>query len=236
MKVSWNKLPTKVISELLQDVKATAPKVLEAFSKEVEVSARKNFNRAVNDISGGNPYITVVRTVSGLNAKITCMGEQVLFAEFGAGIFNSYAEKYIESHFAISRANVLYYVQGHYRTIAFTTRGFTNGGMTETMPRPAGIYPLGQYEGRGKETWGQLFGTYVNMRKNQGYSSQGINEYWVRPSQNGRMANRESRVHKPNGEVREGVVWTMGTKPVRGLYRARNTAINKLQSGRLNIK
>jgi len=215
IKVSWNKLPEKVIDELLQDVKATVPKVLEAFSKEVEVSARRNFTVAIDEISGDNPFITVSRVVSGNNAKITCSGEQVLFAEFGAGLQNSYKERevYVENHFAISRSNTLYYVQGHYKTIGYNAKGFKNSGMTETMPRPAGIVQLGHY-GKGH----------------------GINEFWFRPSTNGRVGSMETWKRKRNGEIDPRYVWTMGTKPVRGLYRARNTAINKLQSGRLKIK
>lgn len=220
MKVSWNKLPSKVITELLQDVKATAPKIVEAFSKEVEVSARRNFNRAINDISGDNPYISVVRTVSGLNAKITCSGEQVLYAEFGAGLLNKYAEKeiYVESHFAISKSNTLYYVQGHYRTVGYNAKGFKDMGETEIMPRPQGIGALGH----NPEAWHT--------------PSWGINDFWFRKTTNGRTGSMETLKKKRNGEIDDRYVWTMGTKPVRGLYRARNTAINKLQSGRLNIK
>lgn len=214
MKVSWNIKPTKLIAELLKDVKATQPKILEAFSKEVEVNARRNFNRAVEDISGDNPYISVVRTVSGNTAKISCIGEQVLFAEFGAGTQNSYYEKdiYVESHFAGTGSHT-YYVQGYYRTVGYNAKGFKSGGIEEYMPRPSGIVGLGEYgKGHGKD------------------------DFWVRPTLNGRMANRETLVHGRNGEVRNGVLWTMGTKPVRALYRARNTAINKLVSGRLKIK
>ena len=236
IKVSWEKLPTKVIDELMRDVKATAPKVLEAFSKEVEVSARRNFNRAINDISGDNPYVEVVRRISGNNATITCYGEQVLFAEFGAGKSNAYIENeiYVESHFAISSKNVLYYVQGYYKVIGLNARGFRNFGRTETMPRPWGIVPLGEYHSSLKGGYGNYYMSVWNGKQYNG--SQGKNDFWVRPTQNGRMANRETHVHKKNGEIRPNVVWTMGTKPVRALYRARNTAINKLQSGRLKIK
>lgn len=215
LKIKFNIAPEKLADNLLKDVKATAPKVVEAFSREVEVSARRNFDNALLDISGDNPYINVQRTVSGNKAIISCSGEQVLFAEFGAGLQNTYREKevYVESHFAISRSNTLYYVQGHYKTIGLRARGFTNMGTTENMPRPAGIVGLGHY-GKGL----------------------GVLEYWVRPSLNMQKAHGESNVHKKNGDIKQGVLWTQGTKPVRGLWRARNTAINKLVSGRLKIK
>jgi len=217
LKFSFKQDPQKLIDELMQDVKATMPKLVDAFSREVEVNARKNFNRAVNDISGDNPYVSVSRTVSGNNAKIICGGEQVLYAEFGAGLQNSYREKevYVESHFAISRSNTLYYVQGHYRTIGLNAKGFAYKGMFEDLifyERPQGIVPLGNYGVHGKD------------------------DFWFRPSTNGRTGSMEAIKKKRNGELDPRYVWTMGTVPVRGLCRARNTAINKLQSGRLNIK
>lgn len=215
LKIKFNIAPEKIADNLLKDAKTVGNKVLEAFSREVEVSARRNFDSALLDISGDNPFIAVQRTVSGNKAIISCSGEQVLFAEFGAGLQNSYRERevYVESHFAISRSNVLYYVQGHYKTIGLNARGFSNLGKDENMPRPAGIVGLGEY-GRGL----------------------GVLDYWVRPSTNMQKAHGESNVHKKNGEIKQGVLWTQGTKPVRGLWRARNTAINKLQSGRLKIK
>lgn len=216
IKVSWTKLPEKVIDELMQDVKATAPKVLEAFSKEVEVSARRNFNRAINDISGDNPYISVVRTVSGNNAKITCSGEQVLYAEFGAGIRNADREVYVDCHVA-NRGGNTYFVEGHTKTISLTTLKDTI--TKQYMPRPAGIGDLG----------------YNPMAWHT--PSWGINSFWFRPSQNGRYSPTMERIkEKPNGELDPRYMFTTGTKPVRALWRARNTAINKLASGRLKFK
>jgi len=213
LKFSWNKLPQSIADQLLNDVKESAPRILEAFSKEIEVNARKNFNQAVNDISGDNPYITVVRRISGLNATISCIGEQVLFAEFGAGQQNAYYEKTIQvkSHF-ITNAYGTFYVKAHERTIGINAKGFKSGGTVETMPRPSGIVNLGEY--------------------GKGY---GKDDYWFYYSVNGRLTNREVlwRMSNLNGMY---VIKTEGTPPIRALYRARNTAINKLQSGRLKIK
>jgi len=215
MKVSWNIDPQQLVKNILDNVKATAPKIVDAVSREIEINARKNFNQAIDDISGDNPYVSVSRVVSGNRATVMCIGEQVLFAEFGAGSQNTYNEitSTIGDYSKVSSKGNTFTVKGYDRTIVYSARGFANGGMTEKAPRPNGIVPLGTY-GKG---WG-------------------VNEYWVRPTQNGRLANRETRVHKPNGEVRDNVAWTMGTKPVRALWRARNTAKNKLLSGRLNIK
>ena len=220
IKFKWNKNPDDVIKHLLEDVKATQPKLIEAMSKEIEVNARKNFNRAVDDISGDNPYVVVSRVVNGNRATISCSGEQVLYAEFGAGLLNKYREKeiYVESHLAISRSNNLFYVQGHYKTIGYNARGFKNSGETEIMPRPAGIGELG----------------HNPMAKHT--PSWGINDFWFRPSTNGRVSSMETWKRKKNGDIDPNYVWTTGTRPVRALYRARETARNKLLSGRLKIK
>ncbi len=210
MKVSWNIDPQKLVKNIEKNVKASAPKIVDAVSKEIEVNAKRNFNRAIPEIGADNPYIVVSRVVNGNSATIRCIGEQVLFAEFGAGLHNSYFERTITID-NYTRGN--FSVKGYDRTIVFSARGFSKGGMKELMPRPSGIVQLGKY--------------------GKGY---GVNEYWVRPTTNGRLASRETNVHKRNGEMRNDVIWTMGTKPVRALWRARNTALNKLFSGRLNIK
>lgn len=243
MKVSWNIKPEKLGKDLLNDVKATMPKVLEAFSQEVEVNARKNFIKAIPDISGDNPYVSVSRTISGKTATISCSGEQVLFAEFGAGIFNSFKEidVFVPEHTATTSSGATYRVKGYTKTLLINARGFKAGGLEEKLPRPNGIYPLGEYAGRvyfngsnnlSNEQWN--YALYWANRT--GFGSQGKNPFWVRSTTNGRKANGESNVHDRNGNVRTGVVWTQGTKPVRGLWRARQTAINKLNSGRLKIK
>lgn len=221
MKVSWNIKPEKLGKDLLNDVKATMPKVLEAFSQEIEVNARKNFIKTIPDISGDNPYVSVSRTIIGNTATISCSGEQVLFAEFGAGIFNSFKEidVYVPEHTATTSSGATYRVKGYTKTLLINARGFKAGGLEEKYPRPSGIDPLGEYR----------YHRYAN-------GSMGKNMFWVRSTTNGRRANRESNVHDRNGNVKTGVVWTQGTKPVRGLWRARQTAINKLNSGRLKIK
>jgi len=215
VKAKWNIKPTDIIKSIQADIEATVPKVLDAFSREIEVNAQKNFNDALIDISGDNPYVWVERTVGKNKARVKCVGEQVLFAEFGAGINNSFTEKdiLVGEHSRVSSSGATFRVKGHTRTIVYSARGFKNGGMEETIQRPAGIVPLGTY-GKG----------------------QGQNLFWVRPMRNGRYGSKESQVHKKNGDIRNDVVWTEGTRPVRGLWRARNTAISKLGSGRLNVK
>lgn len=215
MKVSWNINPKKLGDNLLKEVKAVMPKVLEAFSKEVEDNARRNFNREIIDISGDNPYIVVSRKVSNNQATISCSGEQVLFAEFGAGIFNSAKEIDIEGYTATTPQGTTYTVKGYSKIIPLKSRGFTNSGTKDLFPRPNGIDELGHYR----------FHRYKN-------GSMGMNYKWVRHTDNGRIGSNEELDR--NG--RTDIVWTKGTRPVRGLWRARNTAINKLDGGRLKIK
>ena len=231
MKVSWNIQPSKLGNDLLADVKASMPKILEAFSKEVENNARKNFNKAVPEISGDNPYVVVSRKVSGNQATISCSGEQVLFAEFGAGIFNSFKEidVYVPEHTATTSSGATYRVRGYTKTLLINARGFKAGGLKEKYPRPFGIVPLGQYHSSLQGGYGNYYMTVWNGKKYAG--SRGMNEFWVRHTDNGRMGNNENAVRG-----RSDVVWTKGTRPVRGLWRARNTAISKLVNGRLKIK
>lgn len=214
IKATWNIDPQKLIKNIIKNVEAGAPKIVDAVSKEIEVNARRNFNRAINDISGENPYVVVSRSLNGKSATITCIGEQVLFAEFGAGSLNAYKEitTTINDYSRQSSKGNSFVVKGYDRTIVYSATGFKNGGMTEYMPRPSGIVPLGKYgKGHGKD------------------------DYWFYYSVNGRLANREVlwRMSNLNGMY---VIKTEGTPPIRALYRARNTAINKLQSGRLKIK
>lgn len=99
--------------------------------------------------------------------------------------------------------------------------GFDRNTATEVAPRPAKIDPLGHYH---LSRWGR---------------SQGIKEFWVRPSRDGipNVAIGEQEVHTRNrhtGEitgVRDDVVWTQGHPPVRALWRARNNALAKLFKG-----
>ncbi len=118
----------RIINQLKQQHKKLSDSVLEAVSKEIERNAKRNFRQEIENISGDNPYVDVTRTISNGEATIECGGEQVLFAEFGAG------------------TNNLYYMNGLGLDM-LSTRSFQyiDGEPTEIAPRPEGIVPLGEY-------------------------------------------------------------------------------------------
>lgn len=61
--------------------------ISEQVSKDIEKSARSNFNRARIEVPADDPNVVVVRQrLSNKEALISCSGEQVIFIEFGAGV------------------------------------------------------------------------------------------------------------------------------------------------------
>ena len=88
-----------------------------------------------------------------------------------------------------------------------TTSSFKmiGGTLTELAPRPTGIVELGNY-GKGL----------------------GKNDYWIRPTRTMMLKGRESYVRRADGSIKYGVLWTMGTRPMRALWRARNSALDKI--------
>ena len=172
-------------------VKRLEREVVEQVSSDIEKSARRNFNSARNKVSTDNPYVEVIRTKNGQNsATVSCIGDQVLFIEFGVGLSNMFRPNGVSLSTGFS---------------------FDENNKIVEAQRPAGVVPLGQYgKGHGKDEW------------------------WVRPSATGipRLPT-EQQVHKrdKNGNIigfRTDVVWTSGHPPIRALWRARNSALQKL--------
>ena len=65
--------------------------IVDELALRIETGARRNFNKAVNDVSTDDPVVTVVRTKNGEGSHtITCSGRQVLFIEFGVGVDNAH--------------------------------------------------------------------------------------------------------------------------------------------------
>lgn len=79
----------------------------------------------------------------------------------------------------------------------------------ERQPRPVidGNYPANKLGGYGK--------------------GRGKDDYWVRPAQTINRGAGETAVLDRNGNVRQGVAWTIGHRPARALWRARFSAIQK---------
>lgn len=55
----------------------------------------------------------------------------------------------------------------------------------------------------------------------------GKDDYWVRPAKYVNRSAGETNVHDRNGNVKQGVAWTMGHRPARALWRARFSALQK---------
>ena len=57
----------------------------------------------------------------------------------------------------------------------------------------------------------------------------GKDDYWVRPAKYVNRSAGETNVHDRNGNIKQGVAWTMGHRPARALWRARYSAIQKFK-------
>ena len=212
--MTFSQQVSNLINKLKGDVQKIPSIVVEAVSKDMAQTAQRHFNTDLNDVGADDPYVVVSRSVNGNSAEVRCTGNQVLFIEFGAGAQNSFrnADNYLRlgavKNWEGIKEQTTIVVQGR----IIPAHGFKNYGLTEIAPRPTGIVPLGQY--------GHKRGQY---------------DYWVRPTRTMVKKNREGYVHTANG-IKNGVLWTMGTYPKRALWRARNSAIGKLLSGRLKLK
>lgn len=169
--------------------------VVTQITEKTSRNAQSGFNKFEVNASTDNPQVSVFHTITNhgdeTEGTVICAGFQVLFIEFGVGVNNSTPKNAGESN--TSKA-----WNGSESAI-----GFIEQGSIETMPRPAGIVPLGQY---GKKN--------------------GREDYWIRPSALG-IPNEyagESHVLKKNGEPRTDVVWTLGHNPARALYTAYTNA------------
>jgi len=204
MKITLNQDVGALTKRIETDIDNLAVGVVDSLATSIEEGARKNFNRARGLISSDFDYVNVSRHVENKYAQtISCTGDQVLFIEFGVGVFNK------------SRYSVTEIVgwSGEHISWKYTERpnfGFKlkQNRLIEEAPRPRGIVELGHY--------------------GKGY---GMDDFWIRPSKTG-MPNTyigESSVHKKNGGIRSDVVWTKGHPPMRALWRAVRSAERNLR-------
>lgn len=70
-------------------VKDIKKAIVNDLSKDIEITARRNFARAVPLIPASDTFIDVWAIKNDDSFKIICGGTQVLFVEFGAGITHS---------------------------------------------------------------------------------------------------------------------------------------------------
>ena len=204
MKITLNKDINALAKRIEQDVDNFAVGVVDNLATSIEQGATRNFNKTRGLISSDFDYVSVTRSVNNKYSQtITCMGDQVLFIEFGAGAMNK------------SRYSATEIVGWHGEHISWKYVERPNFGfkikhnkLIEEAPRPSGIVELGHY--------------------GKGY---GMDDYWIRPSITG-IPNTyigESHVHKKNGEMRSDVVWTKGHPPMRALWRAVRNAVKNLR-------
>ena len=64
---------TKHLNDFIKGCKETANKFVDALSKDIETNARRNYNNAINEITGDDPYINVSRQVNGASATVIGM-------------------------------------------------------------------------------------------------------------------------------------------------------------------
>lgn len=118
-----------LINKYKKRVADAQKEVLESVSKDIERNAKLNFRRAEWEVPADDPRVYVSRHIIGNNrAEIVCGGDQVLFIEFGAGVFHQNETKSV------------------------VVVGETE---TEIAPRPDGIVTpgnYGQHRGRG-DSW-----------------------------------------------------------------------------------
>lgn len=121
----------KEITKHLENlVKKTAIQVVEKTAKETERMARRNFNEVKSEVPSDDPLVIVSRNRLGeTEQQILCIGNQVIFIEFGAGVHEQYRTK----------------------TIGLSENGLS---YVENAPRPIGVVNIGGYgKGHGKDDY-----------------------------------------------------------------------------------
>lgn len=130
----------QIISSLNKKVEDLEESLIRDIAKSVERSTRSNFNRTIPEVPADDPFVSVSSFSFGKSCAIQCIGSQVLFIEFGAGIMNRM--KSID----VYRGDTVYS-----KDIVGNGFAFVDNAITEVAPRPSGIVPLGEYgKGLGK--------------------------------------------------------------------------------------
>lgn len=130
----------QIISSLNKKVEDLEKELIRDVAKSVERSTRANFNRAIGEVPADDPFVSVSSFSFGKSCAIQCIGNQVLFIEFGAGSQNAQKEK------TVYRGDTEYS-----RLVLGNEFKFIDNKLTEVAPRPSGIVELGEYgKGLGK--------------------------------------------------------------------------------------
>lgn len=139
----------QIISNLKKKVEDLEKGLIRDIAKNVEKRTRTNFNSAIPEVPADDPFVQVSSFSWGKSCVIECRGNQVLFAEFGAGAQNVQQEK------TIYRGDTTYS-----RLMLGNGFKFVENKLTEVAPRPIGIVELGEYgKGLGKNNY-WIYRTY----------------------------------------------------------------------------
>ena len=130
----------EVEKELLRRVDRFRDSTVTNIVEKTTKDAQRNFNKFEVNASTDNPRVTVSHSMYETSGDVTsstvrCVGEQVIFIEFGVGYNNSLVKEAGRSGVGSWGGK-----SGNEGAI-----GFEEGGVTEIAPRPAGVVPLGQY-------------------------------------------------------------------------------------------
>ena len=124
----------KLTQDLTKKAHQKALSMLESVCGDIVKTTQLNFNREIPNIPADDPYVKVSQTPTFYVGKnmvgrtIKCVGNQVLFVEFGAGVHEQYRTKTL----AINENNEVF----------------------DYATRPSGIVPIGSYgKGRGQDDY-----------------------------------------------------------------------------------
>lgn len=94
MKITFNKQIRQVVDKIQKQIDDQTKEALERVVDYATVHAQNSFDRFVIEVPSDDPYVWVKRTQLSKTGKtkwsstISCIGNQVIFIEFGAGVYN----------------------------------------------------------------------------------------------------------------------------------------------------
>lgn len=195
---------TKFITKWLEKKVKEAKRDVEVEIAKIPIQAQTNYDRFQIEVPADDPRVDVLsyfkqdKDLSTMT--INCVGNQVLFIEFGAGQYY-YTEK---------------------ETILFKN--------DLSIPnRPVGIAPIGKYSSlvhRDRPT-GMDLNTW-NWTMNYMPISRGRDEFWFYKSRTGRTSENAHLVkYNKSGNP---IMITRGNRPSRSLYRAVGMAMRRIRT------
>ena len=142
----------KKIEDIKNEIEKIGERVAQDLAYEIRYEAQRNFDNFIPEVSADYPEVRVfVNKETSKSYEIECVGNQVLFIEFGTGVLNaSYYQTSLKPSWSGYSDS---YISKEIPSYGFK---FVDDYLTEVAPRPTGIVNLGEY-GKG----------------------QGMNDYWI---------------------------------------------------------